>query len=112
MTTAVQLQLERDPVVHAGDVVRWTQKRGRTTKVYFARVSSAGYLAHYSLRSTLWLTFAGARVRCYDFSAVIGPETSYSVAIGKLARVSRAPVTLRRVSLAGLRAAVPAHTAS
>jgi hypothetical protein len=51
-------------------------------------------------------------VRCYDHSVRLGPETEYGVAIGKLARVSRAPVTVRPVSLAGLREARPLHTAS
>jgi hypothetical protein len=110
MTTTAQLQ--PTPLVRAGDVVRWRQKRGRVTKTYFVRATSGGHFARYSSTSTLWVSFSGRRVRCYDHAVAIGPERSYAVAAGKLATVSRAPVTVRRVSLAGLRAARPLHTAS
>lgn len=109
---AVPLQLERAPVVRPGDVVRWSQKRGRVTKTYFARVSSPGRVAQFSPRSTVWVCFRGVPVRCYDHSVQLGPETEYGVAIGKLATVSRQPLALGRASLAGLRAATPWFTAS
>jgi hypothetical protein len=108
---AAPLQLERD-LVRPGDVVRFSCKRGRTTKVYYVRATTAGYLAQFSSTSTLWCCFAGRRVRCYDHAVAIGPETDYGVAAGKLVTVSRAPLALRRVSLAGLREARPPHTAS
>jgi hypothetical protein len=92
--------------------VRWRRKRGRTVRTYYVRVTSGGHLARYSPTSTLWVNFTGRRVRSYDFSAVIGPEKSYGVAAGQLATVYRQPVTFGRVSVAGLRAGRPWHTAS
>ena len=112
MTTTAQLLLERDPVVHPGDVVRWTQKRGRTMKVYYARVTAGRHVAQYSATSTVWVIFTARRVRPGDHAVAIGPETEYGVAIGKLARVSRAPAAFRRVGLVGLREARPWFTAS
>jgi hypothetical protein len=111
-TVQLQLQLERAPVVRAGDVVRWSRKHGRTTKVYYVRATSGGHLAQYSPRSTLWVSFTGRRLRPYDHAVAIGPEVSYAVAAGELARVSRQPMAFRPVSLAGLRQAGPWHTAS
>jgi hypothetical protein len=110
MTATAQLQPA--PLVRAGDVVRWSRKRGSATKVVYVRATSGGHFARYSSTSTLWVCFTGRRVRCYDHAVAIGPERSYAVAAGKLTTVSRAPVTVRRVSLAGLREARPWFTAS
>jgi hypothetical protein len=112
MNAVPQLQLERDARIHAGDVLRFSRKRGRTLKTYYIRATSAGHLAQYSPRSTLWVSFTGRRVRCYDHAVTIGPETEYSVAVGQLTIVSRGPLTLRRAGLAGLTHVRPAHTAS
>ena len=111
MTAVPQLQLERD-LVHPGDVLRFSRRHGRTLKTYYVRASSAGHIAQFSLRSTVWCTFTGHRVRCYDHAAVIGAEIEYGIAVGKLVRVSRGPLTLGRASLADLREARPLHTAS
>jgi len=111
-STCTGPRLDSAPLVRRGDVVTFSRKHGRATKVYYVRVARQEHRARYSAACREWLTFTGRRLRPYDHAVAIGPEASYAVAAGELTVVYRQPVTFRRLSLADLREARPWHTAS